>query len=460
MKHGPSSIDRCRVSRNGVLTGYAYGSARIEGVNVSSIVTKRLTTSDIECFGTADKTGRFRCNLKVYAGDILRLRWRSKHGRVSDWTTVKVPHTAQPRSPSVALFRIGMNLLKGDRVRLCNLNSTRLISIPHAEIDFRNRRTRHCERVVLNERGGFPKHTYLAGKSGDVFTVSVFDKNVGSIRVPTESPNSVALPRAPAFIGTTTPATVEHVAAPLFIGDPKPSDVIQGELSDCHLAAAVSAIVEKRGHLIKALFSMSRHGEIRVGFFNRKNGRSRRTYITVNRDMYVRPSGQLLFGLARKPSTSAQGPLWWPILEKAYASWKGGYHVLDEGGVPHLALADILGKPPRYHNLTLNREAELWSIVRSIVDSRIPAVVSTESGNVGQLFVGKRVMNNHCYSIISCRQSSNQRWIKLRNPWGEVTPLNCRCWRDGVFELPWLECVRLFSFVSFVGASNRSHARR
>jgi hypothetical protein len=171
-------------------------------------------------------------------------------------------------------------------------------------------------------------------------------------------------------------------------------------------------------------------------------GRGRR--ILVDREVYHRPSGEPIFG--QNGLRRSARPAWWPILEKAYATALGGYNVLDLGGTPHWALHMITGLPPRHRVLAADYEQEHWRELASVLAASSPVVATTPARTLGS----RGIVQDHSYTVLGCREHQTLRWIKLRNPWGEMTPPGVRRWRDGVFEMPWLSFVRQFSGLSFL----------
>ena len=426
------------VSKGAVIRGSAPPFASIDGVNVSAALRSRRTIADRPCLARADNNGRFECRLDARVRDVLRLRWRRSDGSVGEWAFGRVPVGGKARHPRVATFRIGVVLARGGRVRLVNLSTLRPIAEPDARLRFFNRRTRRPVTIQLNAKGNFRRRTMVAADPGDVLDIYGFCGRwikVGRIEIPPPTPTG--LPRIAPFRGTGVAFRVAPIRGRVFAGRPRAGDVVQGELSNCHLAAAAAAVAHSRPEAL-TLKARGRFYEATVF----SAGRGRR--ILVNRELYHRPSGEPIFG--QNGLMQSTRPAWWPILEKAYATALGGYNVLDRGGTAHWALHIITGLPPRHRLLAPDYEQEHWHHLASLLATSSPVVATTPA----RTHRNSGIVQDHCYTVLGCREHRNRRSITLRNPWGEMTPPGVRRWRDGVFEMPWLSFVRHFTGLSFL----------
>lgn len=427
------------VSKGTVIRGSAPPFAWIDGVNISAALRTRQTISETRRLAQADSNGRFECRLAARVRDVLRLRWRRSDGGVGEWMLLRVPVGSRSRHPQVATFRMGVVLAREGSVRLVNLSSIRPIADPEAKLRFVNRRTRRSFTIQLNAKGSFRPRTMVAADPGDVFDIYGFCRRwlkVGQIEIPL--PISSRLPSIAPFKGASRVAfRVAPIGGRMFVGRPRASDVVQGELANCHLAAAVAAVAHS---LPEALVLKARGRFYEATVFSA--GRARR--ILVDRELYHRPSGELIFG--QNGLRQSTRPAWWPILEKAYAKALGGYDALDRGGTAHWALHMVTGLPARHRLLAAEYEQEHWRDLTCALARNSPAVASTPA----RAYRNSGIAEDHCYTVLSCREHRKRRWIMLRNPWGEMTPPGLRRWRDGVFEMPWLSFVRHFSVLSFL----------
>jgi hypothetical protein len=426
------------VSKGAVIRGSAPPFAWIDGVNISAALRSRQTISDTRCLTRADNNGRFECRLDARVRDILRLRWRRHDGSVGEWTLRRVPVGGKTRHPAVATFRMGVVLVGGGLVRLMNFSTLRPIAEPGARLRFVNRRTCRSVTIQLNAKGNFPPRTMVMADSGDVLNIYGFCRRwikVGQIKIPPPTPTG--LPKVAPFRGVRVAFRVAPIQGRVFAGRPCAGDVVQGELSNCHIAAAAAAVAHFRPEALR-LRARGRFYEAVVF----SAGRSRP--ILVDRELYYRPSGELIFG--QNGLMQSTRPAWWPILEKAYATALGGYNVLDRGGTAHWALHMITGLPPRHRVLAPDFEQKHWRDLAYILATSSPVVATTPI----RVNRASGIVQDHCYTVLGCREHRGHRWITLRNPWGEMAPPGVRRWRDGVFEMPWLSFVRRFSGLSYV----------
>jgi hypothetical protein len=426
------------VSKGAVIRGSAPAFAWIDGVNVSAALRSRGSISVTRCLARADNNGRFECRLGAHVRDVFRLRWRRPDGSVSEWALRRVPAGGKARHPQVATFRMGVVLAREGLVRLVNLSNLHPIAEPDARLRFVNQRTRRPTTIHLNVKGNFRRGTMVTAEPGDVLNIYGFCWRwikVGQIEIPPPMPTG--LPKIAPFRGTRVAFRVAPIRGRVFAGRPRAGDVVQGELSDCHLAAAAAAVAHSRP---EALMLKARGRFFEATVFSA--GRGRR--ILVDRELYHRPSGELIFG--QNGLMKSTRPAWWPILEKVYATALGGYDVLDRGGTAHWALHLITGLPPRHRLLAPDDEKEGWRDLASVLATGSPVVATTPV----RTSRSSGIVQDHCYTVLNCREHRSRRWITLRNPWGEITPPGLRRWRDGVFEMPWLSFVRHFSGLSFL----------
>ena len=132
--------------------------------------------------------------------------------------------------------------------------------------------------------------------------------------------------------------------------------------------------------------------------------------VRVDAELYVHPSGEALYGKTGEGSnTSGDMKLFFPLIEKAYAQWKGGYEAITagtRGEGKELQVQDAAGKP-------LSIYAE------------------------------------HQYSVFGCREEGGRKLVTLRNPWGKVDRSDGGA-TGGVFTLDLATFKKCFASLSFV----------
>jgi hypothetical protein len=142
--------------------------------------------------------------------------------------------------------------------------------------------------------------------------------------------------------GKTDDYSYESYVGDLFLARngvkaPSVMDVDQGSIGDCYLIAAMGAVAASNPGVIEDMISYDdATGLFTVTFQEMQRDRSFKAHVeVVDTFMPTRAGGganRTAFAMSDKafdPNTQAMWPM---IIEKAYAQWQGGYHVLDEGG--------------------------------------------------------------------------------------------------------------------------------
>ncbi len=141
-------------------------------------------------------------------------------------------------------------------------------------------------------------------------------------------------------------------------------------------------------------------------------------------------------------STSAHSELWISLVEKAYATWHGGYPNV-EGGWPLDALHALTGKTgsrlllwDRATDRSLVTYDQLRSTLYSL-QSKKRAMVAYTLGR-GDLLPG--LVDNHAYAVLAVYEVAGETRVLLRNPWRNTEPTfdtddDLTTPNDGSFEL-------------------------
>ncbi len=117
---------------------------------------------------------------------------------------------------------------------------------------------------------------------------------------------------------------------------PSVMDVDQGSLGDCYLIAAMGAVAASNPDIIRDMIDYDAStGQYTVTFQElQRNGRFKPHSEVVDNYLPTRRGGRnrTAYALSDSAFDADNQALWPAIIEKAYAQWQGGYHVLDEGG--------------------------------------------------------------------------------------------------------------------------------
>jgi hypothetical protein len=147
--------------------------------------------------------------------------------------------------------------------------------------------------------------------------------------------------------------------------------------------------------------------------------------VRVDADLPMKRSGEIVYAQGRD-----RAELWPAIVEKAYASWKGGYGELAIGGYARDALEALTGTKGEFYNPIRNLESKaLWqTMLDAQASGRAMVIGSTaEAGLEG-------LVPMHMYAVVGLREVDGEKRVRLRNPYGEGEPGTDRR-NDGVFEL-------------------------
>lgn len=434
-----------------ILRGRAPAGSRIEAINLSRVPALRRRIDDTRIIAVAGDDGRFQGAFAMSKGELIRARARSRNGALTPWTSLRATgRDLEPRGPlCVALYRIALKDLGGDRVLFRSLNPSRLFSEPGATVRLENQRTKETQLIEVNDRGGIPVRTELSGREGDRFFVYDHQRRgrekLGELLVPArdgERPEGEPRPGRYHTRIHFRPSMRTFRGALFERGGPSPIDVVQSELPDCYLASAATALAHSSADVLAAIIRARDDGRYEVTL--RPTPKKKKT-IVVSPRLYVRPSGNLLYGCARFRNTRPdQTPLWWPILEKALAQHFGGYWDLGPSGHPEDMFALVLGAKPRCIDLADRSARFVWREILRALEEKRPLSANTFPKRMNLRYRNTGIYPNHSYAIVGAREEDGRAWVELRNPWGEGKPGSDWLDGNGYFELELDRFLRLF----------------
>jgi hypothetical protein len=135
-------------------------------------------------------------------------------------------------------------------------------------------------------------------------------------------------------------------------------------------------------------------------------------------------------------------------VEKAYATWKGGYEVVGRGGVQNQLFEAVLGRPAGWLAVSESSDPEaVWGTIRATLEAGLPIGAATHNVDDGR-YANTGVHANHGYSLLGTEVEGSERYVVLRNPWGEGEPRGNGV-DDGVFRLKLDEFVKLYGQLQF-----------
>ena len=236
---------------------------------------------------------------------------------------------------------------------------------------------------------------------------------------------------------------------PLFRDEPSASDVQQGQLGDCYVCAALAGIAAADPEAIRRLIKPAGDGGAEVTFHERDvvTGEFRPVTIHVDTELYESASGNKpIYGHAMGDRASME--LWFPLVEKAYATWRGGYDTVGKGGVQNQIFEAVLGRPAGWLAISeRSKPDEVWGTMQATLKAGLPLGAATYNVDDGR-YGNTGVHANHGYSVLGADEVNGERFVTLRNPWGSGEPRGDGV-DDGVFRLKLSEFQKLYEQLQF-----------
>jgi hypothetical protein len=440
----------------------------IEAINLSSAPELRLHLDNTKEIGRTDAQGRFVLDAnritgtdamsRLNAGDVIRLRGRRDDGTATDWIELRVGG----RDVTNAQFNAMRLTLADDGRGSVGLthNTGRPLTEPGAKLRFTNLRTGDALDVTADAKGSIPTGLKIAGRGGDQIAVAVSDgTNNTDLKTIATTLSVLAQagvdaaddpkPHKDELRSDGTPTyPLRRYTGPLFVGGVNSSDVRQGAIGNCYFPAAVGAVAHQMPKLIEDAITETTNAagerEFNVRFFTRSG---RMEMVTVDADLYTRSWGGPIYGTTGGSTDADKMELWFPILEKAFAKWKGSYDTIGNGGAPGDVLTALTGKPTTYLDTGYDSADAVFRAVKTAGDRKIPMTAGTHDDK--KLYTNTGVYADHAYSVLGAEETNGKKYILLRNPWGESEAGNDGK-NDGYFKLELPQFMKLYSDVSIL----------
>ena len=233
----------------------------------------------------------------------------------------------------------------------------------------------------------------------------------------------------------------EWVKGQLFVGGVSKDDVVQGMIGNCYMVAGFASVAAQNPKAISDAIKDNGDGTFTVRFFQPSYGSASATPVNVTVD------GQLptKWGGLNYAKGKDRSELWVPLMEKAYAQWKGGYENIGHGGAAGDVMAALTGRRSSYTWLSTSaNEQAIFTQLKGALSSGKSAAAGTHGEEDKALYTGTGMYADHAYSITGTSEENGVRYVHLRNPWGEVEPSGNGP-DDGNFRLPMKDFLKFYS---------------
>lgn len=389
-------------------------------------------------------------------GTLVRMRARYADGTSTDWAKARTEPSA-PRSPAVALQRIALVALGNGLVSMKRFGPHRPVAEPSAQLEFINHRTHEKCEVVLTDAGAFPANFQLKGNAGDSFSVAAkvgtasFTQILGHVTVPGGTPAPTDMPDPSLHkdeLDSSGKPKFRKVrfSGPLGASPPRAEDVRQGYLNNSYFAAALASIAKHMPDAIGRLIKDNGDQTYTVTFKQRSwdTRNFSDVSVKVDGDLYVRASGEVLYG---RTSGKESSDLWFSLIEKAYAQWKGSYNAIGNGGHVGDVFEDCLGIVSSSLSITPSNIEVVWNQIVASVDAKKPLGAGTAAEDTEAAYTNTGVYANHAYAVLGYEMQGTQRSVVLSTPWGAAMPAGKAA--EATLRLPIEVFGRLFQSLYF-----------
>lgn len=407
----------------------------IELVNVSAAPEKAYHQDHVERFDVP----RLSEESAIQPGDHLRVRARTASGQVSNWISLQARGIGDD-TRNAQIGPRGMGITVDDRgiLRPRQLG-TGMLSEPGATLQLTNLRTGQAQKFNLDQQGQIPPDITLQGQSGDKFQLAVSDNtnnldfSMVLVRLLEAKPlkdleDPLTSAKYTDIDGSPNAKKILYTG-PLFINGADASDVKQGQLGNCYFCAAAASVAHFHPDIIEQMMCDNGNGTYTVTFQVEDppdSGQYKPTPITVDGELYVNQGMRPLYGSANSDlHRTEKMEMWFPILEKAYAALQGQNYQKIESGWSHKMMMSLLGSNKNdEHFLPNNQSDQIFKSLSEANANGWPGTAVTYELNAPESsrYAGARIYASHAYSVLGTHEENDQKYVRLRNPWGSSEP--------------------------------------
>lgn len=229
--------------------------------------------------------------------------------------------------------------------------------------------------------------------------------------------------------GAVTYSTIP--GAQLFKDGVSYDDVMQGAIGDCYFVGALSSVAYSDPKAIENCIKDNGDGTFTVRFFKKgASGKMEAQYVRVDSDVPSAYAG----GTSKYAKCRDSKELWVSLIEKAYASWKGGFEAIGNGGYPTEVMTAITGSSSSYYALKTNKPEAMFDLIKTAVEMNTAVTALTYGEDKKDMYTGTGVYAWHNYSVLGAIEENGQKYVQLRNPWGSSEP-GSDGKNDGIFKM-------------------------
>lgn len=200
-----------------------------------------------------------------------------------------------------------------------------------------------------------------------------------------------------------------------------------GALGDCYYVSSLASIADREPGIIQNLIKDISEDKFQVTFYDTFDMASTKFKPQPWKAVTVSIDGTLEYKNGKPKYSYTQEDeheMWFPLLEKAYASWKGGYEAIGDGGYPDVALSELTGRKSvcvsteaKYFKSAEIQKSTLLGIFEKADRNNWKVVCATGGSGEVQDKDNPDVYTGHAYSYHGYNHETHM--IRLRNPWGE-----------------------------------------
>lgn len=420
-----------------VVEGMARPGETVTTENLSAAPFAPSSFRDTFSSTTAGNDGRFRVEVPLaMTGDKVALQL----GEQKSIFAIQLDQAQSVDGRRAEVGHQGLRLAPDATggYRFLQVRRSARLGEPGAELAFVNQRTGTRASFVLGPTGELPASARLTGQPGDSFTLHVTDGahrqyfddgSWGTLTIPVPpDENGVQRPVA-------TPGETVLLSGPLFDGAPDFRDPEQGRLGDCYLVATLSGLAAAQPERLRECIRDNADGTVTVSF--RRYDAAQARYVphdvTIDR-MVPAERGSLRFGRDDDRSLPDRAESWFPLLEKAYAAWKGSYDAV-ECGYPYEVFEALLGTEGEHVDTRGIAADRLYRRLDKAMAENAVVLAWTGGETTSRRFTNSGLYGDHAYTVLNVYEEAGVQRVMLRNPWGRGEPGGHGA-DDGVFSMP------------------------